>query len=79
MDNSFSALTEREKKVISLRYSNEGEVQQTLSEIATVIHRTRERVRQIVIKCIRKMRKHRETKILLQMEDEGEKSSRFNV
>lgn len=62
--DSLGALTERERKIISLRYNNEGEKLQTLEQISNVVGVTKERIRQIIVKCIRKMRKYNEIKNL---------------
>lgn len=52
-------LTKREQTVLTMRYNNEGQLQQTLQQVARVIGVTRERIRQIVKRCIRKMRYRR--------------------
>ena len=49
-------LTERERKVISLRFGLEGNNPRSLEDIGQDIGITRERVRQIVAKSLRKMR-----------------------
>lgn len=59
MADYLPALTNREQKVLTMRYNNEGQLQQSLQQVAQVIGVTRERIRQIVKRCIRKMRYRR--------------------
>lgn len=49
-------LTEQEREVISLRFGLEEEQRKTLSEIGRLLKVSRERVRQIEIKALRKLR-----------------------
>lgn len=49
-------LTEQEREVISLRFGLEEEQRKTLSEIGRLLNISRERVRQIEIKALRKLR-----------------------
>ena len=53
-------LTEREKLIISMRYGLDGGNQHTLDEISELIGRTRERVRQIQHKALKKLARHLE-------------------
>jgi RNA polymerase primary sigma factor len=53
-----SILTEREKKVIELRFGLNGEKENTFEEIARMFGLSRERIRQIEAKAIRKIRGH---------------------
>ena len=53
-------LTEREKLIISMRYGLDGGEQHTLDEISELIGRTRERVRQIQHKALKKLARHLE-------------------
>lgn len=49
-------LTEREKKVLTLRFGLDGETPQTLEEVGKVFHLSRERIRQIEAKALAKLR-----------------------
>jgi len=51
-------LTEREKLIINMRYGLHGGEQHTLDEISELIGRTRERVRQIQHKALKKLSRH---------------------
>ena len=51
-------LTEREAKVISLRYGLFDDKARTLEEVGNEMNVTRERVRQIELKALRKLKKH---------------------
>ena len=51
----MQTLTERERKVLILRYGLEGEVPKTLEEVGKIFNVTRERIRQIEAKAIRKL------------------------
>lgn len=57
-------LTEREQKIISLRFGLEDGKQHTLEEVGTIFGVTRERIRQIEAKAIAKMRKHKDARKL---------------
>lgn len=56
IEDVLSTLSEKEAKVIKLYYGLEGERPLTLEEIGEVFHLTRERVRQIKKKAIRRLR-----------------------
>ena len=51
-----STLTQREQKVIRLRYGIDDGRQRTLEEVGKEFNVTRERIRQIEAKALRKMR-----------------------
>ena len=52
----LDTLTEREQQVLRLRFGlNDGRAR-TLEEVGTVFHVTRERIRQIEAKALRKLR-----------------------
>ncbi len=51
----MGALTERERKVLILRYGLDGETPKTLEEVGRIFRVTRERIRQIEAKAIRKL------------------------
>ncbi len=51
----MQTLTERERKVLILRYGLNGETPKTLEEVGKIFNVTRERIRQIEAKAIRKL------------------------
>lgn len=55
LEEALSTLTEREQTVIRLRYGMDTGVPKTLEEIGAEFHVTRERIRQIEAKAIRKL------------------------
>ena len=61
---ALSGLTERERKVIVLRFGLEDGRQRTLEEVGEEFHVTRERIRQIESKALRKLRHPRRAKLL---------------
>ncbi len=58
LDRSLEDLSERERKIIRLRFGLSGKSPLTLEEIGKILGITRERVRQIQNKAIVKMRSH---------------------
>jgi RNA polymerase primary sigma factor len=56
MDDVLSTLTEREKKVLRLRFGIGDGYPRTLEEVGAVFKVTRERVRQIEAKALKKLR-----------------------
>lgn len=56
MKKVLSTLTQREEKVIRLRYGIDDGVQRTLEEVGEIFSVTRERVRQIEAKALKKLR-----------------------
>jgi RNA polymerase primary sigma factor len=60
----LSALTEREQKIIKLRFGLEDGKSHTLEEVGQEFAVTRERIRQIEAKALAKLRKHRDAKKL---------------
>ena len=55
----LDTLTEREKKVLILRYGLDGGRSYTLEEVGEKFHVTRERIRQIEAKALRKLKSNR--------------------
>jgi len=62
--NVLATLTEREAKIISLRFGIDSGYPRTLEEVGKMFNVTRERVRQIEAKAIRKLRHPSRSKIL---------------
>ncbi|HSH17980.1 MAG TPA: RNA polymerase sigma factor RpoD [Candidatus Saccharimonadales bacterium] len=60
----LSTLTEREQKIIKLRFGLEDGKQHTLEEVGQEFSVTRERIRQIEAKALAKLRKHKDAKKL---------------
>jgi RNA polymerase primary sigma factor len=60
----LSALTEREQKILKLRFGLEDGKQHTLEEVGQEFSVTRERIRQIEAKALAKLRKHRDARKL---------------
>ena len=56
MEKVLETLTEREQKVLRLRFGIGDGYPRTLEEVGTVFHVTRERIRQIEAKALRKLR-----------------------
>lgn len=60
LENIFlKILSEKEIKIIKLRFGLEDGQQRTLEEIAEQYNVSRERIRQILVRVIRKLRKHK--------------------
>lgn len=64
MAKILSTLTEREQKIIKMRFGVGGGKPHTLEEVGAEFSVTRERIRQIEAKALSKLRKNRETKKL---------------
>jgi RNA polymerase primary sigma factor len=56
LDEVLSTLTDREARVLKLRFGLEGSKQMTLEEVGKVFGVTRERIRQIEAKALRKLK-----------------------
>ena len=54
--NALSTLTEREKKILILRFGLHNDSPKTLEEVGSIFKVTRERIRQIEAKALRKLR-----------------------
>lgn len=57
LNSVLSQLSDREREVLSLRFGLEGEAPCTLEEVGQHLHVTRERVRQIELRAIKKLRR----------------------
>lgn len=64
LDQALSILSERERRIIRLRFGLEDGRYWTLEEVGRVEQVTRERIRQIEVKALRRLRVRRETKEL---------------
>ena len=60
----LSTLSDREQKIIKMRFGIGGERPHTLEEVGEEFSVTRERIRQIEAKALAKLRKHKDTKKL---------------
>ena len=60
----LSGLTEREQKIVNLRFGLEDGKSHTLEEVGQVFMVTRERIRQIEAKALAKLRKHKDARKL---------------
>ena len=58
LDEALAQLSERQRQVISMRYGLDGGSPKSLTEVSEAFHITRERVRQIELKTLDKLRKH---------------------
>ncbi|MFB6225338.1 MAG: sigma-70 family RNA polymerase sigma factor, partial [Candidatus Paceibacteria bacterium] len=52
-------LNEREQKILTMRFGLEDEIPHTLEEVGEEFGVTRERIRQIEVKALNKIRKHK--------------------
>ena len=57
LDEALQQLSERQRLVISMRYGLDGGPCKSLTEVSEAFHITRERVRQIELKTLDKLRK----------------------
>jgi RNA polymerase primary sigma factor len=62
----LGSLTDREQKILKLRFGLEDGKSHTLEEVGAEFAVTRERIRQIEAKALAKLRKHKEAKKLLE-------------
>jgi RNA polymerase primary sigma factor len=61
----LGSLTEREQKILKLRFGLEDGKSHTLEEVGHEFQVTRERIRQIEAKALAKLRKHKDSRKLL--------------
>lgn len=59
LEEAFKELTDREAKILELRYGLVDGKPRTLEEVADIFGVTRERVRQVEAKAIKKLRKRK--------------------
>ncbi len=71
VDKVLSTLTDREAKIIKLRFGIDSGYPRTLEEVGRIFKVTRERVRQIEAKAIRKLRHPSRSKSLRDYLDQG--------
>ncbi len=64
LDEIMSNLTDREQKILKMRFGLEDGVTHTLQEVGEVFAVTRERIRQIEAKSLERIRKHKDLKKL---------------
>jgi RNA polymerase primary sigma factor len=67
----LDTLTPREAKVVRARFGIDRETEQTLEEVGKQFDVTRERIRQIEAKALRKLRSHTGCKRLITFLDDG--------
>jgi len=70
INNALETLTDREKKILLLRFGLEDGTPKTLEEVGSVFNVTRERIRQIEAKALRKLRhptRSRKLKVFLEI------------
>ena len=60
----LDVLTEREQKILKMRFGLEDGKSHTLEEVGQEFSVTRERIRQIEAKALTKLRKHKDAKKL---------------
>ena len=72
----LETLTPREQKVIRLRYGLDDSHPRTLEEVGREFSVTRERIRQIEAKALRKLRQPSKLKKLLSEDDDKDKDGR---
>ena len=68
---ALSACTSREEIVLRMRFGMGGYNEHTLEEVGTIFHVTRERIRQIEAKALRKLRHPARSKVLREMQGTG--------
>jgi RNA polymerase primary sigma factor len=69
LSQALSTLTQRERKVIELRFGLKGEHPCTLEQVGQIFGVTRERIRQIEAKTLAKLKAYRESRRLREFLD----------
>lgn len=64
LEDLLGILTEREEQVLRLRYGFDDNIPKTLEEVGAVFEVTRERIRQIESKALRKLRYNRRVRLI---------------
>ena len=64
LNDTLETLTQREQKVIRLRYGLDDGCEKTLEEVGSLFNVTRERIRQIEAKALSKLRHPSKIKML---------------
>ena len=64
IDNILGTLKPREEAIIRLRFGIDDNIDRTLEQVGEIFHLTRERIRQIEVKALRKLRHHSRSKYL---------------
>lgn len=67
--SAFTNLTEQEQHILELRFGLNGNKQVSLYQIGQRLNLTRERIRQIEAKALRKLRRPDAVRTLLQISD----------
>lgn len=67
--SAFTTLTEQEQHILELRFGLNGNKQVSLYQIGQRLNLTRERIRQIEAKALRKLRRPDAVRTLLQISD----------
>jgi len=67
--SAFQNLTEQEQHILELRFGLNGNKQVSLYQIGQQLNLTRERIRQIEAKALRKLRRPDTVRTLLQISD----------
>lgn len=71
IDKVLSTLTEREEKVLRLRFGLDDGQERTLEQVANIFNLTRERIRQMEAKALRKLRHPSRSKLINIFSHEG--------
>ncbi len=68
--NILADLTEREREILKMRFGLEDGINHTLEEVGEKFKVTRERIRQIEVKALEKIKEHKQVKILKDYREE---------